>query len=190
METRRLTVDDRPVVILDDAIVDPMFGEFVHFILNNAAFMPSQTDTQESLLMTGSYWAYKIRKDVFVNTPIYTELLELTKKHISDLSWDLIEAYVNSNQYGENSYIHKDGNTYDNAVTCLVYLNETWSPDFAGETLFYNNDNDAIVVTSPKFKRIVIFDGQISHRASPPSRICSTKRLVLVVKFGANGVKE
>jgi Rps23 Pro-64 3,4-dihydroxylase Tpa1-like proline 4-hydroxylase len=140
--------------------------------------------------MTGSYWAYKIRKDIFVNTPIYQELLEMTNEHLGKMPWELVEAYVNSNQYGDNSYIHKDGNTYDNAVTCLVYLNETWTPDFSGETLFYNSDNDAIVVTSPKFKRIVIFDGQISHRASPPSRICPLRRLVLVVKFGSNGVKE
>jgi Rps23 Pro-64 3,4-dihydroxylase Tpa1-like proline 4-hydroxylase len=140
--------------------------------------------------MTGTYWAYKIRKDVFLNTPIYTELVSLVNEHIHKLSWDLIEAYVNSNQYGENSYVHKDGNTYDNAVTCLIYLNETWTPDFAGETLFYDSKDDAVIATSPKFKRIVMFDGQISHRASTPSRICPSKRLVLVVKFGANGVKE
>jgi Rps23 Pro-64 3,4-dihydroxylase Tpa1-like proline 4-hydroxylase len=186
METRRLTVDNLPVVVLDDAITDPMFGEFVAFIQNNAAFMPTQTDTQESLLLTGPYWAYKIRKDVFVNTPIYAELLEFVKEYMEDLDWQLIEAYVNSNQYGDNSYIHTDS-TFDNATTCLIYLNESWKPDFAGETIFYNQHEDAEQVVGPKFKRITIFDGKIIHRASPPSRICPLKRLVLVVKFGVNG---
>jgi Rps23 Pro-64 3,4-dihydroxylase Tpa1-like proline 4-hydroxylase len=187
METRRLTVDNLPVVVLDDAITDPMFGEFVEFITSKAAFTLSQSDTQESLLITGPYWAYKIPAEVFKNTIIYKELKQLTSETIANLDWNLLEAYVNANQYGDNSYIHKDNNTYTNSATCLVYLNETWKPDFAGETIFYNNCEDAELVVSPKFKRITIFDGKIIHRASPPSRICPLKRLVLVVKFGVNG---
>lgn len=192
METRRLTIDNRPVVVLDDAIVDMRFDEFVQFITGTAAFVQTQTDSQESFLMTGAYWVYKIKKDIFLKTPIYQQLLELTNAHLDTMPWELVEAYVNSNQYGDNSYIHKDGNSYqyEHSVTCLVYLNETWSPDFAGETLFYNSKDDAIIAISPKFKRTVIFDGQISHRASPPSRICPARRLVLVVKFGANGVTK
>lgn len=189
METRRLTVEDRPVIVLDDAIVDPTFGEFIDFISNNAAFMPTQTDTQESLMLTGPYWAYKIRKDVFENTPICYELLELINKNILSESWELKEAYVNSNQYGENSYIHKDNSNYKKSITCLIYLNNDWKPDFSGETLFYDSKDDAMIAVSPKFKRVVIFDGEIVHRASPPSRICPSRRLVLVVKFGSNGVE-
>ena len=60
---------------------------------------------------------------------------------------------------------------------------------FSGETIFYDSKDDAIVAVSPKFKRIAIFDGEIVHRASPPSRICPMKRLALVVKFGANKVE-
>jgi Rps23 Pro-64 3,4-dihydroxylase Tpa1-like proline 4-hydroxylase len=70
-------------------------------------------------------------------------------------------------------------------VTSILYLNKDWEENWQGETMFY--DQEIAYAVLPKYGRLVIFDGDISHAARPPSRLCFKKRINHVVK--AVGIK-
>ncbi len=51
-------------------------------------------------------------------------------------------------------------------VTVLYYANLLWQPDWGGETIFYNDEQDAVLAVSPKAGRVVVGRGAILHRAA------------------------
>jgi Rps23 Pro-64 3,4-dihydroxylase Tpa1-like proline 4-hydroxylase len=188
METRRLTVDSKSIVVLDDSKLGADFDMFHHYVFNAASFTLSQGDTYESINEVGPYWAFKIDNDKFASSSLSATILDLVKKYYKDLSWQFTKIHVNSLQYGDSGFVHTDGDIlpeHNVTATVLVYLNAVWEPNWFGETIFYNDNNDAEAVVSPNHKRIVIFDGSIKHSARPPSRICSFRRMNLVIKMSA-----
>jgi len=69
-------------------------------------------------------------------------------------------AYINLFQHGDNSLIHTDRHDY----TAICYLNPNWDWNWGGETFFYDKD-EVIHCQLPKGGSMVVFDGQIGHRA-------------------------
>ena len=52
-------------------------------------------------------------------------------------------AYVNNSVYGDMYYSHRDCSAHRRHVTALYYANLEWQADWGGETIFYDDDNDA-----------------------------------------------
>ncbi|HWC63101.1 MAG TPA: 2OG-Fe(II) oxygenase [Rhizomicrobium sp.] len=88
-------------------------------------------------------------------------------------------AYVNRSVYGDAYYVHRDLC----AVTVLYYVNLVWEPDWGGETIYFDDDNDAQLVVSPRPGRLVVARGDILHRASVPARDCPEERLTIALKL-------
>ena len=189
MEARRLTIDNKLIIIEDDIECDSDFSDFESYIKTSAAFTPSQSDSYASSNTVGAFWVYNIDTNRFSKSTLFKLLLDKTNEYFGKNTWVLTEARVNSTQYGDSGFIHKDGtNGFTNTVTCLIYLNEQWNPDFFGETIFYNEQNDACAISSLKYRRLVMFDGKIKHAFRAPSRICNQKRLIMVAKYASNNV--
>jgi Rps23 Pro-64 3,4-dihydroxylase Tpa1-like proline 4-hydroxylase len=189
METRRLIIDNKLVVIEDDLVYDTEFSDFESYIKKSAAFTPSQSDSYASNNIVGTFWVYNIDIEKFSKSTLFKLLLDKTNKYFGKKSWMLTEARVNSTQHGDSGFMHTDGaNGFTDTVTCLIYLNENWNPDFFGETIFYNEQDDACAISSLKYKRLVMFDGSIKHASRAPSRLCSQKRLIMVVKYASNNI--
>ena len=69
-------------------------------------------------------------------------------------------------------------------VTLLVYLNEEWERDWAGETLFLDGGTDTGVFVRPRAGRAVLMDQDVLHRVSAPSAAAGGRaRLSLVWKL-------
>jgi hypothetical protein len=92
-------------------------------------------------------------------------------------------AYVNHSVYGDMYYTHRDCSAWRNHVTVLYYANLEWQIDWGGETIFYNDDNDAQLVVSPRPGRIVVGRGAILHRGTVPTRQCFQERLTIAYKL-------
>ena len=90
-------------------------------------------------------------------------------------------AYVNHSIYGDAYYLHRDLSL----VTVLYYVNLVWEPDWGGETVYYDDDNDAQVVISPRPGRLVVSRGAILHRGGVPARDCQEARLTIALKLDA-----
>jgi Rps23 Pro-64 3,4-dihydroxylase Tpa1-like proline 4-hydroxylase len=92
-------------------------------------------------------------------------------------------AYVNNSVYGDMYYVHRDCSAPRKHVTALYYANMEWQPDWGGETIFYNDENEAEVVVSPKPGRIVVARGAILHRGTVPTRACHEERYTIAYKM-------
>jgi len=94
--------------------------------------------------------------------------------------YTLIRAYSNAYTYGTEGYIHTDS-SIESDRTVVVYLNKEWKKDWAGETVFFN-DNDIVKSCLPKFGRFVIFPSTVDHVARSVSRACNIDRRILTFK--------
>jgi hypothetical protein len=96
-------------------------------------------------------------------------------------------AYVNCSAYGDSYYLHRDCAPHEQHVTALYYANLEWEPDWGGETIYYNDDQDAELVISPRPGRLVIARGAVLHRGNVPTRSCYEQRYTLAYKLNSPG---
>ncbi len=97
------------------------------------------------------------------------------KQHLSHL-------YAAAIKFGDSTQMHQDINCED-CVTFLYYANPTWRGNWAGETIFFNDDHDAICAVTPRPGRLVAFNAAIYHRAGVPNRNCPSFRYALSVFY-------
>ena len=94
----------------------------------------------------------------------------------------LIRCYANGIPYGSDGTVHTD-TALMNTYTTVYYPHASWSPDWGGETMFFDRArSDVISCVYPKPNRLVIFDGRIPHVARGVSRICPVLRVTLMFK--------
>lgn len=98
-------------------------------------------------------------------------------------------AYVNSSVFGDGYYAHRDCAPREKHVTALYYANTEWQNDWGGETIYFNDAEDAELVVSPKPGRVVIARGAILHRGGVPARICHEERYTLAYKLNYAGAR-
>jgi SM-20-related protein len=96
-------------------------------------------------------------------------------------------AYVNSSVFGDGYYTHRDCELQERHVTALYYANTEWQTDWGGETIYFNDQEDAELVVSPKPGRLVIARGAILHRGGVPARVCHEERYTLAYKLNHAG---
>jgi hypothetical protein len=93
----------------------------------------------------------------------------------------LIRCYVNGYTYGTDGYFHTDSSREDE-TTVVVYINENWDIDWAGETVFAKNYNEIAETVMPKFNRAVVFPSNVLHCARGVSRKCTSLRRTMMFK--------
>jgi hypothetical protein len=99
----------------------------------------------------------------------------------------LINVYANANRTGDADEVHKDGDE-PGYPTAILYANPRWEPEWAGETVFYNETRDEFVRSVyPRPGRIAIFDGRIWHNARVPTRHYGGIRVTVVFSFEHTG---
>jgi len=94
----------------------------------------------------------------------------------------VIRAYLNGHTYGTEGSIHVD-TRYPDQFTVMLYAHPAWSADWAGETLFFDDERSNVrAAVLPKPGRLVYFDGRIPHVARAVTRTCPALRTVVVFK--------
>jgi hypothetical protein len=72
--------------------------------------------------------------------------------------------------------------THSNEMVVLYYANMEWKHEWAGETLFFNNDLSEIEYASIfKAGRVIVFDGEIPHTIRQPSLSAPNYRFTLSI---------
>ena len=92
----------------------------------------------------------------------------------------LIRCYANAHTFGIEGHVHVDS-AVKTDQTAVTYLVENWTRDWAGELLFFNEDEVMFAVT-PKFLRTVVFPSHLPHAARAISRLCPFTRECFVFK--------
>jgi SM-20-related protein len=94
----------------------------------------------------------------------------------------LIRCYANGATYGSDGTLHTDS-VLKGTFTSIYYPHSAWNPNWAGETVFFNEEKtDIICGVYPKPNRLLMFDGSIPHVARGVSRICPVLRVTLMFK--------
>jgi SM-20-related protein len=121
------------------------------------------------------------RDDVREELPnVVRELWDRIQPVILEETPVLIRAYCNAYTYGTDGYAHTDSK-FENDVTAIIYLNQSWNIDWAGETVFFE-DGEIIKSVIPKWNRAIIFPSNMKHAGRGVSRFCTDVRKVLVFK--------
>ena len=75
-------------------------------------------------------------------------------------------------------------------VSCLLYLDASWPHDHDAETLFLDPPTGTGIFVRPRRGRVVLMDGDVTHRVSAPSTRAGRPRYSLVWKVRTHGGRE
>ncbi|MGH8036061.1 MAG: 2OG-Fe(II) oxygenase, partial [Lysobacterales bacterium] len=92
--------------------------------------------------------------------------------------------HVNCLPYGDLLNNHQDG-LPGASLTGLYFGNAKWQADWQGELIMCDPGGESLYAIEPKPGRMVLFPGEIPHRAGAPSRACYAHRLSIGHKFRA-----
>lgn len=93
----------------------------------------------------------------------------------------ILRFYLNAHTYGTDGAPHYDAHR-DNEVTLILYLNDEWRLDWAGETVVFKERGDIEKAVLPRKNRIFSFPSNRLHAPRPLAKACEGLRVVLVVK--------
>jgi SM-20-related protein len=96
----------------------------------------------------------------------------------------LVRCYLNGYTYGTDGYFHTDSQRPDEHTT-ILYINDYWEPDWAGESVFLGGDGDIIKAVLPRRNRAIIFPSGTQHAGRAVSRKCMVLRKTLIFKARA-----
>lgn len=90
----------------------------------------------------------------------------------------IVRAHVNVSNPSDTNWAHD----HRNKTVILVYINKHWKHEWAGETMFFNDDLSEIEFASIyKPGRVVLFDGEIAHSIRPQSASAPAYRFTLTL---------
>lgn len=179
----RLVISGRELFICDNFIDQAM----VTAIGSDLKNMPFAREEKSRADVPGLASSADIDKALLPRDPFFLRLRAIAEKMFPGEVLQDQRAYVNSAVYGDSYYIHRDCPERSNNVTVLYYANLIWQPDWGGETIFYKDDNDAVLAVSPRPGRLVISRGAILHRATVPAQECYEARLTIAYKLDSAG---
>jgi hypothetical protein len=115
---------------------------------------------------------------------------------------NLESCYINGLTFGTEAYPHVDFEEKGN-VSVIIYLCESWNSYWGGETVFFDKNyikddpsnevfyqHDIIKSVLPKFNRMVLFDGNITHAVRPISKSFKGLRKTLMFKLKDTSIQQ
>ena len=94
----------------------------------------------------------------------------------------LSRVYCNAHVCSDCPLPHRDSSDPRDR-TILYYANAEWRPEFAGETVIFDDDDEIAYAVLPRPGRVVIFNSALTHCARPPTKIFLGLRLTVAFKF-------
>ena len=180
-----------PIEIIDDFLSTEEQRHIHRYFEKNVAwYFGSQSDREA---MPFGHWNFDfLQSDPRNEIDLESQLgLEPKFKLIANL-WQriktelrpghrLVRCYANAHTFGVEGYPHVDSRKPGHCTT-LVYVNPLWAPEWAGETVFFNEAGDIIQSALPRPGRLALFDGRIIHAARAVTRRCPALRVSLIFK--------
>ena len=177
-KVQRMLVSGREVFVCDN-FIDPAMvmavGEYVKTLpyVRSEASLAGMAPTASSAEVPG--------------TPLMADFIgrlgRIAEEMFAGERFKPQRAYINHSIYGDAYYMHRDLS----AVTVLYYANLFWETDWGGETVYFDDNNDAQIVVSPRPGRMVVARGPILHRGNVPARDCKEARLTIACKLRLRG---
>ena len=165
---------------IEDSAFSRAFQEsFYTYAATTDNFQLGFGDTNVVERLQYKYYTANMDGQALVDTKLFDELY---KTEIGSLTKDkqLKRATINSSTASQVNFPH----THPNEMSLLYYINLDWKPEWAGETLFYNEAESEIEFASIyKPNRLMLFEGEIPHSLRCQSFQAPEYRLSLAMFF-------
>ena len=178
-KARRLLISGRELFICD-GFIEPALVTKIGNIVKSLHYQRKEKSRPDVPAAAASA---DIADSVLTVDPFFLRLRQVAEQMFPGEALRDQRAYVNSSVYGDTYYAHRDCSAHRNHVTVLYYVNLEWQTDWGGETIFYDDDNEAQLVVAPKAGRMVISRGAILHRGTVPTRACHEERFTIAYKL-------
>ena len=183
----RRSLEGRELLIVD-GLFKPDLVRMLHEIAKLWSFRQAGYDTEDTEHVR--HWRHDFIPEDFTANPVLGAWRKQVEAKMVELcpaekgAFD--QAYCNSHGYGEYQLIHADRSF---GVTAIYYVNAEWQPDWQGETMFFDDRQDAHCAVAPRPGRLLMFPSRLLHRGGAPARMCTERRLVMVLKFFGPGAR-
>ena len=177
-----------------------LYEDVVHLPYQFTRVDVPPTESNPELDDRGLYWTHQLYNYCPIDDPNYYQAAGLAgSEHPMYLDiMTYLEATIPNYPKRENLYssyinvlrahdcpgIHCDAPYFvEDNQTVIVYLNHHWDPQWGGETIFFDEDLDAVRLVQPRPGRVVIFDGRIPHTGRPPAPKFAHNRYIMTFKY-------
>ena len=175
-------IDGRELVVIDDVVSGARLEHLASFF----DLAPAQRIESDITGADTRLWIIPIERDVAERQPYAAAIFNEVAEHFPGETFRIERAYCNAISHGDMLYAHRDAQDRDSRnLTALLFVATEWKREWGGETIFFNDDGDAVHAVSPRPGRLVLFRSSIEHRAGAPSRVCNRTRLTLALKLRA-----
>ncbi len=182
-KVRKVVISGREIFIGDN-VIDPKMVQQIATAVRSLHYVRKEKSRPDvpGLVAVSDIAAETISSDPFLRSVRHIVEQMFAGERFSDQ-----RAYVNCSVYGDSYYAHRDCAAHEPHVTALYYANLQWHPDWGGETVYYNDEEDAELAVMPRPGRLLIARGAILHRGNVPTRICYEERYTLAYKLNSLG---
>jgi Rps23 Pro-64 3,4-dihydroxylase Tpa1-like proline 4-hydroxylase len=150
-----------------------------HFAINSRYQIGSQDGPAPLDRRTHLYIHSEWNTEDLANTRLQ-EYLEKSEAGDMLAGKQVLRATINLSVPSDTNFIH----THIDQLVGVYYLNLHWKPEWAGETLFYNDTMTEIIQSSMYTpNRMVVFNGSIPHTIRPQAFSAPHYRLTLATFF-------
>jgi SM-20-related protein len=181
--TRKTLISGREVFVCDN-MIDPMMAKQIGTVVKSIPYLRKEKSRPG---VPGLAAVSDIPLERVTIDPFLRSVRRIVEQIFPSEQFSDQRAYVNCSVYGDSYYAHRDCAAHEQHVTALYYANTEWQPDWGGETIYYNDEEDAELVVSPRPGRLVIARGAVLHRGNVPTRICYEERYTLAYKLNSSG---
>jgi SM-20-related protein len=141
------------------------------------------------------YWHHEVgysEKDNFYDVsarvrqhplPAFAAYMDWLRSNLVPPETRILRFYLNAHTFGTDGWPHTDTDR-NGELTTILFLNSEWRPEWAGETVIFDEKGDILKAVLPQANRLLTFPSHMLHAPRPLSRACTLLRVVLVVKIG------
>ncbi|NVJ60512.1 MAG: 2OG-Fe(II) oxygenase [Gammaproteobacteria bacterium] len=176
--THNLEIDGKRLLVADNILQHDYLDGLVRRFYN-APFVKNEVGRPDTAAFP--HWAHELDIKELDAQPIWKHTVNFVNNYLGANSFKPYRSYVNYGSFTDPMFSHVDATNHE--LTCLWYIVPKWHIDWAGETLFFNQQNEIGFACTPKPGRLVVFDSRIMHSGRPPSIVSQFSRFTLAFKM-------
>ncbi|XP_033125447.1 uncharacterized protein LOC117123576 [Anneissia japonica] len=177
------SANGKRILVFDNLFLEEDLKKIQHHVLNFGDFYYDDSFDFDS---DNVVWIAAFSVDGFVRSRMWPIVQQVASFSSGKDTWFPYDISCNVIRSADHTRIHEDCEDHEEEWTFLLYLTPDWSPNYYGETAFFENtddDSEVIATVLPKYGRVVIFEGIIPHSARPPISTFNETRLSFAVKL-------
>lgn len=172
---------DFPVYVLDKPFNKVCLKSLIKWFSRQTF---SRIDVDSESTSFSKHWVRFLDPQVerLLMVPLLGWIDALCRESMSMYNLRLIEVKAYMTPYGDIPTYHKDSE-FGPTVTCIIFCHEVWGKDWGGELIIADKDEEPRMAIFPMPGRMVIFRGDLLHKAGVPSSLAKSTRQVIVFRY-------